>query len=82
MVGAVERRMLIRCRPRRRHQKGLASGLVTSYECVSPPTSPLFECAIVPGYRRDDDERNLSFFLLFFFSLHLERGFVRTEGGG
>lgn len=48
--------MLIRCRPRRRHQKGLASGLVTSYETVSPPASPLFECAIV-GIR-DDDERN------------------------
>ena len=67
MVG---RRMLIRCRPRRRHQKGLASGLVTSYESrVSPPTSPLFECAIVPGYRRDDDERNLSFFLSFLLLL-------------
>lgn len=87
MVGAVERRMLIRCRPRRRHQKGLASGLVTSYESrVSPPTSPLFECAIVPGYRRDDDERNLSFFLSFFFfflfSLHLEREREREKGWG
>ena len=87
MVG---RRMLIRCRPRRRHQKGLASGLVTSYESrVSPPTSPLFECAIVPGYRRDDDERNLSFFLSFllllfpfFHPLHLEREREREKGWG
>ena len=61
LVGGM-RRMLIRCRPRRRHQKELASGLVTSHESVSPPASPLFECAIVRGIR-DDDERNF-FFLL------------------
>lgn len=56
--------MLIRCRPWRQHQRRLASGLVTSYENVSPPASPLFECAIV-GIR-DDDERN-------FFRPSLER---------
>ena len=72
-TGAVagKRRMLIRCRPRRRHQKGLASGLVTSYENVLPPASPLFECAIV-GIR-DDDERN-------FFRSTVERR--RLDVGG
>lgn len=53
--GGRRRRMLIRCRQRRRHQKRVASGLVTSSRGAHRPASPLFECAIVGTC--DDDER-------------------------